>query len=98
MGITAGQVLRMMRTMWSAIVLFLIILTGCGPSSVENVGRRRTPGTDGAAKTDFDAGKRAYDQGDYATAFRTWLPLSEKGNALAQFYLGEMYFFGLGSH
>ena len=48
-------------------------------------------------KADFDAGKSAYDRGDYATAFREWKPLAEKGNAaLAQFYLGLMYAQGQG--
>src|SRR3990167_2084457 len=48
-------------------------------------------------KADFDAGKSAYDRGDYATAFREWKPLAEKGDAaLAQLYLGLMYAQGQG--
>src|ERR1039458_8959509 len=39
---------------------------------------------------DFQTGKRAYDQGDYATALREFLPLAEKGDAQAQRYLGDM--------
>jgi TPR repeat protein len=35
-------------------------------------------------------------RGDYATAFREWLPLAEQGDALAQQYLGNMYATGRG--
>ena len=30
---------------------------------------------------DFDAGKDAYQRGDYAMAMREWRPLAEAGNA-----------------
>jgi TPR repeat protein len=40
---------------------------------------------------DFDEGKAAYDQGDYATALKEWRPLAEQGDASAQFHLGLMY-------
>jgi TPR repeat protein len=39
----------------------------------------------------FDKGLVAYDGGDFATAFKEWLPLAEQGNAKAQFRLGRMY-------
>ncbi len=45
---------------------------------------------------DFQAGMDAYDQNDYATAYREWLPLAEQGNAGAQFNLGWMYYQGKG--
>jgi len=44
----------------------------------------------------FEDGKAAYERGDYVTALRLWRPLAEQGNALAQYYLGEMYEFGKG--
>ncbi len=45
-----------------------------------------------------DAYSRGYDQavsGDYDTAFATWLPLAESGDARAQFNLGLIYHAGL---
>ena len=43
------------------------------------------------AAADFLAGVEAYYRGDYATAYKEWLPLVEQGNALAQSLLGIMY-------
>lgn len=40
---------------------------------------------------DFDAGLRAANAGDYATAFREWRPLAEKGHSDAQASLGLLY-------
>lgn len=48
------------------------------------------------AGADFQTGKRAYDQGDYPTAIREWLPLAEKGDAEAQRSLGDMSRYGRG--
>jgi len=45
---------------------------------------------------DFQAGKDAYDQGNYATAFKEMRPLAEQGVAAAQFNLGIMYEKGQG--
>jgi hypothetical protein len=44
----------------------------------------------------FDEGLRAMQSGDYATAFREWLPLAEQGYVDAQFNLGVMYDEGRG--
>lgn len=44
---------------------------------------------------DFDTGLRAYEQKDYAGALKQWQPLAQKGNTLAQFNLGLLYFDGL---
>ncbi len=46
------------------------------------------------ARADLEAGKRAYEQHDYATAFKELRPLAEQGNAEAQALLGEMYNLG----
>ena len=43
----------------------------------------------------YEDGKAAYRRGDYVTALRLWRPLAEQGNALAQYYLGEMHHFYL---
>ncbi len=46
--------------------------------------------------TDFESAKRAYDQKDYATAFKEFTPLADHGQAEAQLYLGKMYMIGQG--
>ena len=48
------------------------------------------------AWADFQAGKDAYDRGDYATALNEWRPLAEQGHADAQTNLGSMYLNGDG--
>ena len=40
---------------------------------------------------DFNAGFKAYQSGDYQTAFKEWQPLAEQGHADAQFNLGVMH-------
>ena len=44
----------------------------------------------------LDDGYAAYNRGDYATAFRLWRPLAEKGDAFTQFSIGLMYAVGQG--
>ena len=48
------------------------------------------------AWADFQAGRDAYDRGDYGTALKEWEPLAKQGHALAQFQLGVLYSQGLG--
>ena len=55
-----------------------------------------TVGSASAALADFDAGLKAYDAGDFATALREWKPLAEQGDAGAQINLGLMYRNGQG--
>ena len=45
---------------------------------------------------DFQAGKDAYDQGDYATAFKEWRPVAEQGDMESQWSMGALYRFGWG--
>jgi len=45
---------------------------------------------------DFDAGRAAFDQGDYAAAFKAWEPLAKAGDARAQLGLGTLYESGRG--
>ena len=45
---------------------------------------------------DLKKGAAAYKKGDYAAALREWKPLAFKGNAKAQFFLGNMYYKGIG--
>jgi len=44
----------------------------------------------------LEAGADAYERGDYAEAYRQLKPLAERGDALAQTKLGNMYYLGLG--
>lgn len=50
-----------------------------------------TVGLAAPASADFEDGKRAAIEGDYATAYQEWRPLAEQGHADAQFLLGLMY-------
>lgn len=45
---------------------------------------------------DFEDAFAAYNDGDYATAFRLWQPLAEQGDANAQAKIGVMYHRGEG--
>lgn len=42
----------------------------------------------------WNEGVAAYNQGDYATTYREFLPLAQQGNSQAQVRLGSMYHFG----
>ena len=44
----------------------------------------------------FQQGLTAYEQSNYQTAFKLWLPLAEQGDANAQAYLGLAYTEGRG--
>ena len=45
---------------------------------------------------DFQKGWDAFNNEDYAAAFREWKPLAEQGDAKAQFLVGAMYSDGIG--
>ena len=45
---------------------------------------------------DLKKGGIAYKNGDYPAALREWKPLAFQGNAKAQFFLGNMYYKGIG--
>lgn len=45
---------------------------------------------------DFAAGVKAYENRDFAGAYKEWLPLAQQGNSAAQFNLGLLYFDGNG--
>lgn len=46
--------------------------------------------------SDFDAGDKAYEKGDYKTAVQEWRKLAEEGDALSQTKLAQMYDMGKG--
>jgi len=48
------------------------------------------------AWADFAAGEAAYARGDYKVAFREFKTEANRGNARAQYYLGNMYALGRG--
>ena len=45
---------------------------------------------------DFQKGFAAAQSGDFVTALREFTPLAKKGNAIAQYALGNMYRWGQG--
>ena len=45
---------------------------------------------------DLKKGAAAYKNGDYVAALREWKPLAFQGDAKAQFFLGNMYYKGIG--
>ncbi len=47
-------------------------------------------------RAEYQRGQEAYDSGDLKAAFTIWEPLAERGDAAAQFNLGEMYYEGQG--
>ena len=49
-----------------------------------------------ALEQQFQQGLTAYEQSDYQTAFKLWLPMAEQGDANVQFNLGVMYAKGQG--
>jgi len=49
-----------------------------------------------AAAADLESAKHAYEQKDYATAFKDATIVAEKGNAEAQILLGRLYLTGRG--
>lgn len=50
----------------------------------------------GLSAADLEAGQRALGRSDYAAALKELRPLAERGNAEAQFSLGQMYSYGRG--
>lgn len=50
----------------------------------------------GPALADYDEGVAAWESYDYVTAMRELLPLAERGDRSAQFYVGHMFYFGSG--
>jgi uncharacterized protein len=49
-----------------------------------------------SAAADLESAKHAYEQKEYAVAFKEFRPLAEQGNADAQLFLGKMYMLGQG--
>jgi uncharacterized protein len=70
-----------MRKLTAALCLAVALLMG---------------GTGASWSADYQRGEKAYKSRDFATALREWTPLAKQGDADAQFYLGIMYFYGLG--
>ncbi len=48
------------------------------------------------AAAGYGEGNEAYQQGDYQTAYREWLPLAEEGSSKAQNKMGVLYATGRG--
>lgn len=50
----------------------------------------------GSTWATLQEGHKAYKNGDYARAFKEWHPLAAKGEAIAQYNLGRLYYKGKG--
>ena len=48
------------------------------------------------ARADFESGVKAYDAGDFTTAYNDWLPIAAGGDPFAQRNIGHLYRLGLG--
>ncbi len=49
-----------------------------------------------SAHAGFEQGETAFTRGDYASAYREWMPLAVKGDAQAQWGIAHLYLQGLG--
>lgn len=72
--------LRRLRGAFAAIVVTLILVTGAVAP----------------ARADFESGVKAYDAGDFTTAYNDWLPIAAGGDPFAQRNIGHLYRLGLG--
>ena len=70
--------------------LFTTALLGASIFSFQSTAWADTP------EQQFQQGLTAYEQSNYQTAFKLWLPLAEQGDANVQFNLGVMYAEGQG--
>ena len=43
------------------------------------------------AWADLETAQKAYDRGDFSSAFNEWIPMAEQGNAEAQYRVGRLY-------
>jgi hypothetical protein len=74
-----------------------IFLAGIGVGAYANklsyasLKQRETVGH-GTGATSKSAGKRAFENGDYATAMKYLLPFAQQGDAIAQVLVGEIYY------
>lgn len=48
------------------------------------------------ANDTLEKGVKAFDSGDYQSAYQHWLPLAEKGHAEAQLFMAVLYRYGFG--
>ena len=46
---------------------------------------------------DFDKGQTFANNGDFATAFKEFKPIADQGSVYAQYYLSQIYIYGLGT-
>ena len=74
-----------------AITLAAISLAGCVSGSANTHSEGKAPNQSALAQ-----GVNAAQSGDYATALAELTPLAAHGNAIAQYNLGRMYYFGQG--
>ncbi|TFI56651.1 hypothetical protein E2493_19060 [Sphingomonas parva] len=73
----------------------LLVATGSAVSYAA-AGAEVAAQNDAAGAASVQAGINAWQAGDYAGAVRTWRPVADRGNADAQFNLGQAYRLGRG--
>ena len=83
--------------MYRLVFMMLGILAVCeactSPPDAYRVGEQEPASPTQAG---FEEGQVAYGRGDYATAYKVWLPLARQGHASAQGTLGFLYKTGQG--
>lgn len=78
-------------------IMISMLMTGC----VTN--KKTAPGTppqqimSPATASELEQGKRLFQDGYYKRALRVLLPLAAEGSMEAQYAVGYMYYYGLGS-
>ena len=79
-----------MKNLTATICLTIAVLLG----SIEMSANIVVVGDNESA--DFQKGMTAAERGYFATAIREWQPLVKRGNAVAHYNLGVMYYTGEG--
>ena len=95
---------RAIKWLTGVLVVLTFILVWLGFEALYPTARKPTTAatpqvptaTAAPANADIDAGRAAFNRGDYKTAFREWKPLADKGVAEAQLSLARLYFYGIG--
>lgn len=69
-----------------------------GPIDLGDYDERYRPNRSEVEQRQFDSAQAAHADKDYGTAFKTWLPLAEAGDAESQHAIATLYLKGLGTN
>ncbi len=89
--LTSVGVILILSTAWAAD-----LDNSPSPGKKGNASSWSGKGTLSSDQEAFERGMKAYKSGNYGTAFETLLPLAQRGMAIAQDYVGLMYYEGQG--